>query len=476
MKQCVAQFLCKLLIITPPMLWAAGAQADVRQTVGDDIPLIEFTTEGGVEPTCDPIAAPEGMWGAGITNNEYVSGRMTMVLHGDTLYNSGPYVAKESGMRLKVRGNTSAYSTLKPYKIKLSKKEDLFFRGDKKAKHKEYVLLLTNRYNDKLENKFSSILDMMGYAASRAMDVAWVPQARYVNVAINGVYKGLYLLVEPVSQGDRRVAVQDSGFILEYDAYWWNEEVYFKTPRCIPQYGWTYKFPDTDDLVDGQQDAFQHCLELCEEEVWGGTAGAQYIDLTSFARWLLLHDVLGTFDYAGSNLYVQKDELGADPATSRVKMGTPWDFDTIFNGDPADFCMVHKLNFFWFGELLKQRDFVSEYKRLWAEYKDVVYDRVKAHFDALGEQEGDAIDAAIKLGFAQGGYYHDTDELLAMLQSRLEMLDVKIAAMDEGTGIDAPHTAPAPADGKAYTLGGARVKAPAGRGVYVSKGRKVVVR
>ena len=39
-------------------------------------------------------------------------------------YDSGDYVDGESGMTLKIRGNTSAWQLRKPYKIKLQKKAD----------------------------------------------------------------------------------------------------------------------------------------------------------------------------------------------------------------------------------------------------------------------------------------------------------------------------------------------------------------
>ena len=78
-------------------------------------PLIEIWTIDGTEPTGTHITAPEGLWGIGLTNNEYLNGRMKISLNDITLYDSGEYIQDISGMRIKLRGNTSSYYWEKKY-------------------------------------------------------------------------------------------------------------------------------------------------------------------------------------------------------------------------------------------------------------------------------------------------------------------------------------------------------------------------
>lgn len=453
-----------LLILLIPTL----ALADVRDEVGDVVPLIEITTDDGSEPTYQRVWPPEGMWGAGITNNDYVCGSMTITERGNTLYDSGPYVAKESGVRIKVRGNTSTFSDVLPYKIKLSKKSDLFMRGDKRFKHKDYVLIRTYYDNDWQTNGHTSMIQQMGYIVTRAMDMPGAPQWEFANVAINGRYKGLYLLVEAVAQGEGRTDVADDGFILEYDPYFWNETHTFRTPRCIAPCAWTYKYPDGDDITTEQETAFRIFLMLCEDEVWSGRGGEQYLDLTSFARWLLIHDILNTHDAGGSNIFVCRHDMGA---TTRIAMATPWDFDTIHRPWEDLFSTCHEQGFFWFGELLNTPAFVSEYVRLWREYRPVIYDRAKSAFDALEADNGTAIEAAVKHNMlvnyntTAGGFYDDSREMLAYLERRLPILDTKIEAM--ATSVRSPRTICRESHAT-LTLGGVRAARPAVRGVYIS--------
>ena len=50
------------------------------------------------------------------------------------------------------------------------------------------------------------------------------------------------------------------------------------------------------------------------------------IDVESFARWMLAHDILGNTDGAGSNIFITKYD---NTETSLIKMGPLWDFDVI---------------------------------------------------------------------------------------------------------------------------------------------------
>ena len=123
-----------------------GAQADnveIQDVIDAGLPILYVETVDGEEPTYDVAYAPEGQNGKGITNATKVPGRIRLVQDGIDLYDSGEYVAKTSGMTIKVRGNTSAAdSPKKPYKIKLQVKADLLNRGnDAKYADKNWILI-----------------------------------------------------------------------------------------------------------------------------------------------------------------------------------------------------------------------------------------------------------------------------------------------------------------------------------------------
>ena len=88
-------------------------------------------------------------------------------------------------------------------------------------------------------------------------------------------------------------------------------------------------------------------MEDFEEALYSGGDIGAYIDLTSFARWILIHDLLGTDDAAGSNRFLYKNDLEAgDPLSSKLMMGTLWDFDSSFRSDGWSY--LHTTDWFYY--------------------------------------------------------------------------------------------------------------------------------
>ena len=112
-------------------------------------------------------------------------------------------------MRAVIRGNTTARAKKKPYKIKLQKKADLLLRGDdEKYGDKDWLLILDESLSAKTGFKLNELAGMQ-----------WTPSYQYVNLILNGEYKGLYMLCESVERNKScRLNVDKSGYIFEYDA------------------------------------------------------------------------------------------------------------------------------------------------------------------------------------------------------------------------------------------------------------------
>lgn len=204
------------------------------------LPVLSITTIDAKEPTCDYAFAPEGAWGITTVNQTKVKGRCLLVSHTDTLFDSGEYLKDKSGMTLRIRGNTSAYySAKKPFKLKLEKKNDLLARGDSSYYDKNWVLLSTG----------DCLYTLFGNKVNELVGMPWTPAAIFVNLIINDDYRGLYMLIEQVRRNaDCRLNVdKQTGYVIERDAYWWNEDVYFNTDLYNKEF--TFKYPDPEDIV-----------------------------------------------------------------------------------------------------------------------------------------------------------------------------------------------------------------------------------
>jgi hypothetical protein len=104
-----------------------------------------------------------------------------------------------------------------------------------------------------------------GFKVSELVGMVWTPRHHFVNVVINGAYRGPYLLCESVKRNpDCRLNVDKwCGFIFECDPYWWNEDVYVTSDRH-PSYNYTFKYPDSEDITQEQLDYMQTLVKAYE--------------------------------------------------------------------------------------------------------------------------------------------------------------------------------------------------------------------
>lgn len=403
-------------------------------TVWPDHPVIHIVTADSVMPTRDIVEAPEGCIGTGITNNDLVAGRMVMTLRGDTLYDSGDYVKGKSGMRIRVRGNSSgAYLPQLPYKIKLTKKADLLRRGNGKFRNKNWALLAFYAWNTAMLNSESNILPMVGPAVCRAVGFDWSPSGEYVSVEINGKYMGMYYLVETVNRGESRVDIEESGFLIENDAYWWNTDYYFKGPHQWYYMGYTMKYPDDDDDESTPREKIEQYMTDFEDSLYEGGSLEQLADYPSFARWVLAHDILGTYDAGGSNMFLYKKDMNPlNPLSSPLCMATPWDFDSSFKMAASEFSRVHDHHAFYYQELFKRQDFMAVYDSIWAAVGKNVYSQVADFLHNYVKEHGESFEDGRKLHRTLFSYQapntleEQVEDVLAHLEKRLDSLGINI--------------------------------------------------
>ena len=409
---------------------SAASFSDIVTVACTGLPLLTITTVNGEEPTCDYVNAPAGAWGQSIANATKVPARMIMTRGNETVYDSGDYIAKTSGLTIKIRGNTSAYGIKKPYKLKLQKKADLLrHRRVDEGDYLDKNWILLNDYN--LKSKIGwKVADVLGFA--------WTPEYDYVDVVINGTYRGVYMLIESIERGTHRINVKKTGFIIERGIYWWKDNVYFETNDSAKAYcKWSFKYPDPDDeIVEGDEN-----FEYIKDYVNTAYASLSrndydvYIDVNSFANWLLAHDILGTNDYSGSNLYFSKYD---QTDSTKLKMETPWDLDSIYT-TTSQWSNIHTHpNILYIGPLLyaTNKAFVAQYKQKWADVKDSVWADIKTDLNAFAAETEEGLNIARKLDAEKYGItYKTVSEDIAdaenWFSSRLTWLNTQITALSE---------------------------------------------
>jgi len=358
----------------------------LRDVISKGLPTLHIETVNGEEPTCDYVSAPTGCNGRSITNVTKVPGRLVLYQYIDgidsVLYDSGDYEKDISGMTIKIRGNGSAYTAKKPYKIKLQKKQDLLFRGDEaKYKDKDWLLL-----------KYDYLLTTAAFKVNELLNLPWTPGCHHVNVILNGSFKGIYMLTESVKRNpDCRLNVDKlSGYIFECDAYWWNEPVYVNSITS-PKYNFTFKYPDSDDILPEQLEYIQGVVTRYENSLTTDEY-PELIDVRSFAAWCLGHDILGSDDAGGANRYYTKYD---STDTSKIFMCLLWDFD-----------MTERTSYTWSTSHIKHftkifdnpnKTFVDEYVGLWREVEGTIYTNMMSYLNQFtNSAEGKALNNSLK--------------------------------------------------------------------------------
>ena len=382
------------------MQWAMAAVTDATMIVFNDstfkplsevvnkgLPVLVVETVDHEEPTAEYVTHPAGCMGEGIRNATKVPGRLQVyrVLDGvdSVLYDSGDYEKNISGMTIKLRGNTSAYEDKKPYKIKLQKKFDLLF-GDNDSIYKDKEWLL-------LRDDYQTTI--AGLKVNQLVGMPWTPRYHYVNLIINGIYRGTYLLCESVKRNPHcRLNVdKTSGYIFECDPYWWNEDVYVSSSES-PSYNYTFKYPDSDDILPEQLEYMTGLVNRYEQSIKDGTY-PEMIDVASFARWCLVHDITGTKDSGGTNrFYTKYDTTDA----SLIVMPLAWDFDMSERTSSA-WSKSHISHMTKFINSTNRR-FVSEFVEAWVKVRGSIVSSITDYLDDFrSSDEGKALDASYSL-------------------------------------------------------------------------------
>ena len=404
--------------------------------VWKELPVISITSVNGEMPTATKVYPPEGCVGESILS-EHVPGKMVMTVEGDTVYDSGDYKKGESGMRFTIRGNTTGANLLQhPYKLKLSKKADLLSLG-KDSKNKDFALLAMHTWNTAMTNEESNILPIVGLAVCEALDMPWEPKTMPVDVVINDKYQGVYHLIESVSRADKRINTDDDGFVIENDAYWWKPgEAYFRTSHqeAANYMGFTFKYPDGDDLTEEQNASIKSYMERVEDAIYNEKGASDLIDYKSFARWILAHDMLGSWDAAGSNMYLYCVSMGKNDDDSKLRMATLWDFDSSFMSASDDWSQQHWSYLFYYLNLFHDADFVKTYLDLYDKYKDTVYPYVENRLNDFRTTKGEAFEHSLdkhRATYGDGQCFNSLDvqinDVLTHMKARMEGLKTLMA-------------------------------------------------
>lgn len=271
---------------------------------------------------------------------------------------------------VKVRGNSTADTPEKPYRIKFDKKQNMLGLHEGKE-YKSWVLL---------KSQWNLAMDYMGFTLADAIleDRYYSSDCTYVNVYVNGKFKGIYLLCEQNQVADGRVDIYepkkdemqtDIGYLVELDNYAEEgEDPFFNVDYLGAELtdisGKTNTFVPADysiksDTYSDEQrafiekyikGAFKILYEAAEKDnpmkfdedynvvsaegITAKEAAEAVIDLESLA-FLLIHDeLIHDYDVGEGSFYMAVD-FSKDSTMKKLTFTAPWDFNWAYNDNPS---------------------------------------------------------------------------------------------------------------------------------------------
>ena len=232
---------------------------------------------------------------------------------------NGTDLLATSGTEIRGRGNASWNFEKKPYRLKFDKKQSPLGAP---ASAKKWTLI--SNHGDK-----TLMRNSLAFEVSRRVGQPYTPFCHPVDLIINGEYRGCYQLCDQVEADEDRVPCED-GYLIEIDAYAWDEEVMFASTTGIPV---TIKHPDEDDITDQQKkfinDFFNkfESAALASNFTDANNGYRKYLDLDSFLRNFIIGEFCANTD-AFWSVYMYKDA-----ADGKLYTGPTWDNDLSFDND-----------------------------------------------------------------------------------------------------------------------------------------------
>lgn len=257
------------------------------------------------------------------SKEEYVTATMTVVTFDDSNYDE----IVNAPLQIRLRGNSTLYMPKLSYKVKFDEKTK--FLSD--YREKDWVLLAN--FADQ-----SLIRNALAFSLAERLGMAFAPKQTFVDVYVNNVYQGNYLLTDQVEVTNDRVDIEeniadiDTGYLIEYDHTQYlnglgeSGDNYF----LINDIPFVIKSPDIDDnhylpehklYIETYMNTLFNILENQNDY-------SPYIDEASFVDWFIVNELFKNVDSGYSSIYYYKDKGGL------LHMGPVWDFD-LSTGNPG---------------------------------------------------------------------------------------------------------------------------------------------
>ena len=335
----------------------------------------------------------------------------------------GGYEDYTGKTEVKGRGNSTWGYPKKPYRLKLNKKAEICGLG----KAKNYVLL-ANHLDPTL------MLNSVAFKIGRLLELPFTNHAIPVDVVLNGIYKGSYLLTEQIEVKENRVDLDENNSVMwELDSYWDDEPKFKSTAFNLPV---MVKDPDlTTEQFEYWKKDFNAFTTQFAKEPLEGNSYVDMIDIESVAKFLITFNLVHNMEINHpKSVFLYKEGNG------KYVMGPIWDFDWAYDYEgtsnhfgryntPLFSSSMNGVGTAFFQRFLQDSRVKAIYKRTWQDFKNNKLDALLQYVDDYAVMLKPSVERNSELWENTRSFDTKVKELKTWLRNRADYIDSEVSKL-----------------------------------------------
>ena len=335
----------------------------------------------------------------------------------------GGYEDYTGKTEVKGRGNSTWGYPKKPYRLKLNKKAEICGLG----KAKNYVLL-ANHLDPTL------MLNSVAFKIGRLLELPFTNHAIPVDVVLNGLYKGSYLLTEQIEVKENRVDLDENNSVMwELDSYWDDEPKFKSTAFNLPV---MVKDPDlTTEQFEYWKKDFNAFTTQFAKEPLEGNSYVDMIDIESVAKFLITFNLVHNMEINHpKSVFLHKEGNG------KYVMGPIWDFDWAYDYEgtsnhfgryntPLFSSSMNGVGTAFFQRFLQDSRVKAIYKRTWQDFKNNKLDALLQYVDDYAVMLKPSVERNSELWENTRSFDTKVKELKTWLRNRADYIDSEVSKL-----------------------------------------------
>ena len=339
--------------------------------------------------------------GQTIVDDPKITADMGIIFNGENIRNnvSDPLNHYNGKIGIEIRGQSSQMFPMKSYSVELRDASGNSLEKSLFGMPKEADWVLYAPYTDK-----TLMRNFLAYTISNELG-RWAAHCRFVEVMINGDYKGIYVFMEKIKRGSGRVNIAKMSntdisddavtggyiFSLDKEPNGWFSAYPVPGSFSMTKRQFSYVYPKPENIVPAQKDYIKSYVDSFENALAAPTfqdkttGVRKFADLPSFIDYFIVNEVSRNVDGYRLSTFLYKDR---NSRNRKIFAGPVWDYDLAFRN--ANYCDGSKISGwayqfnivcandpgglipFWWERLMLDTAFTSDLRCRWKDVRQTV--------------------------------------------------------------------------------------------------------